>query len=105
MSIHVVVDVEVPWKTGAGVLRLQPRSLCLAVMQEADPAPRRRMLGVTSELQRVQRPCGLRRCADADAGERFVLVGMETLAPATMGVLPLQDPRSSASHAAAPRVQ
>src|ERR1700694_1027789 len=105
MSIHVVIDVEVTWETGAGILRLQPRSLCLAVTQEADPAPCRRMLGVTGELQRVQRPCGLRRRAHADTGKRFVLIGMAALAPAAIGVLPLQYPFSSASHHAAPGVQ
>ena len=92
VPIHPVVEVEVTWEAGAGVLRLGPGAPLLALAEEGETAPAGGLLTVAAPLQRHHRPGGLRGGADAHAGEALVLVGVAGLAPASVRVLHLEQP-------------
>ena len=89
VAVEVIVDVKVARKAGARAFGLVPRSVAaLAFAQIAqDPVAPPGVAPRPGKLQRVHGPGRLRRRAPADAGKRFVGVGMAALAPAAVGVL------------------
>src|SRR5919201_4008586 len=90
VPVQVIVDVEIAGEAGSSVLGLVPGVASLLLQQKADAPAAGRMVAESSLLQGDHGPGRLRWAADADAGERWILIGPAGLAPSAVRVLHLQ---------------
>src|SRR5262249_53896576 len=99
VPIHPVAKVEMARESGAGELVLVPATVgALGGEEMVDALDDGVADVVRSREQAEQRPCRLRRRGAAVTCERFVVVGAERLAPATVCVLLGLEPRDRAEH-------
>src|SRR5205807_10038297 len=96
VPVHVVVEIEVPREAGAGELRLPPGAVLLPLLQEPETWADRGMAPPSRELEAHHPPRGLGGRADADSGERGLIIGVAGLTPAAIGVLGRGQPGESA---------
>src|ERR671930_986055 len=89
VPVQVIVDVEIARETGSSVLRLVPGVASLLLQQKADASAAGRMVAESGPLQPDHSPGGLGWGAEANAGERWILIGPAGLAPAAVRVLHL----------------
>src|SRR5262249_1797598 len=96
IAVHVVLEIEDFWETCAGCFEFRPGAIrVLCPDQVINTTLDAFAIGIAEGTEAHDGPCGLRGRAGAPSFEHRVIVGIATLAPATVIPLDALEPIAS----------
>ena len=99
MTIHVVLQIEHAWETGACDLLFIPRSIgFLRIQQVTQTSLNARPIEIAARADAHDCPCRLRRRAFANALGRWIFVGAASLTPTAVVILTAFKPIAAAQY-------
>src|SRR5216110_2289791 len=99
LTIHVVLQIEHAWETGACDLLFIPRSIgFLRIQQVTQTSLNARPIEIAARADAHDCPCRLRRRAFANALGRWVFVGAASLTPTAVVILTTFKPIAAAQN-------